>query len=41
MIFSGLSFVIWLIGFIGAVQGSKKPIPVIGDYFQDWFKGIG
>ncbi len=40
-IFSLISFIIWLLGFIGAVQGKKNPIPVVGDYFQEWFKGIG
>ncbi|GAB5399309.1 MAG: hypothetical protein Aureis2KO_08940 [Aureisphaera sp.] len=37
----GVSFVIWLLGFIGAVQGEKKPLPVVGEQFQQWFKGIG
>lgn len=34
-------FVLWLIGFIGAIQGEKKPVPVVGEQFQQWFKGIG
>ncbi|HHC78645.1 MAG TPA: hypothetical protein ENK46_02095 [Flavobacteriia bacterium] len=34
-------FVLWIIGFIGAVQGEEKKIPVLGDMFQDWFKSIG
>jgi len=33
-------FVLWLLGFIGAVQGEKKLVPGIGQMFQDWFKGI-
>ncbi len=33
-------FVLWIIGLISAVQGETKKIPVLGDYFQDWFKGI-
>jgi len=33
-------FVLWIIGFIGAVQGEEKRIPLLGDMFQDWFKGI-
>ena len=33
-------FVLWLIGFIGAVQGEEKRIPLLGDLFQDWFSGI-
>lgn len=33
-------FVLWIIGFIGAIQGEEKKIPLLGDQFQDWFKGI-
>ena len=33
-------FVLWLIGFIGAVNGEKKPIPLIGDKAQTMFPGI-
>lgn len=32
--------VLWIIGFIGAIQGEEKKIPLLGDLFQDWFKGI-
>lgn len=32
--------VYWVLGFIGAVQGEKKLVPVLGAQFQDWFKGI-
>lgn len=32
--------VAWVIGFVGAVQGKKTEIPVIGTYFQQWFSGI-
>lgn len=35
-----LLFVLWIIGFIGAVQGEEKKVPLLGDMFQDWFKGI-
>jgi uncharacterized membrane protein len=34
-------FVFWLLGFMGALQGEKKPVPLLGEQFQDWFKGIG
>lgn len=34
-------FVLWVIGFIGAIQGEKKEVPFLGAQFQDWFKGIG
>jgi uncharacterized membrane protein len=33
-------FILWVIGFIGALQGEEKKIPLLGDIFQDWFKGI-
>ena len=32
--------VFWLLGFIGALQGEKKPVPVLGTQFQEWFKGV-
>ena len=44
-ILSGIFFIILIvlliIGLFGAAQGQMKKIPVLGDYFQDWFKGIG
>ena len=40
-IFSLAIFVLWLLGFIGAIQGEKKPIPALGAQFQEWFKGVG
>lgn len=33
-------FILWLIGIIGAVNGQKKPIPLIGDRAQGMFPGI-
>lgn len=33
-------FVLWIIGFIGAVQGEKKPIPLIGEKAQTLFSTI-
>ena len=34
-------FVLWIMGLISAFNGQKKPIPLIGEQFQNWFKGIG
>jgi uncharacterized membrane protein len=34
-------FVLWVIGFLGAINGEEKRVPFVGDLFQDWFKGIG
>ncbi len=33
-------FVLWIIGFIAAINGQEKPMPVIGKKAQDWFRGI-
>lgn len=33
-------FVLWLMGLIYAAQGEMKPIPLLGKFFQDIFKGI-
>lgn len=32
--------ILWIIGFIGAIQGQKKPIPFIGDKAQSMFPSI-
>ncbi|WP_293790438.1 DUF4870 domain-containing protein [uncultured Pedobacter sp.] len=33
-------FVLWIIGLIAAIQGEKKPIPLIGDKAQTMFPNI-
>jgi uncharacterized membrane protein len=33
-------FVLWLMGLIYAAQGEMKPVPLLGKFFQDIFKGI-
>lgn len=33
-------FVMWLLGIIGAAQGDKKPVFLLGEFFQKLFKGI-
>ena len=33
-------FVFWIISLIGAINGEQKEVPLVGKYFQDWFKGI-
>ena len=40
MVISVALLVLWIIGFIGAIQGEEKKVPLLGDMFQDWFKGI-
>ncbi|GAB5418076.1 MAG: hypothetical protein Crog4KO_31560 [Crocinitomicaceae bacterium] len=31
---------LWVISLIGAVNGEKKELPVLGAQFQDWFKSL-
>jgi uncharacterized membrane protein len=31
---------LWVISLMGALEGQKKIVPILGDYFQDWFKSI-
>src|SRR5690606_26940436 len=33
-------FVLWIMSLIGALNGEKKLTPVLGEYFQDWFKSL-
>ena len=32
--------ILWVIGFIGAIQEEEKEIPIVGKYFQDWFRSV-
>lgn len=32
--------VLWIMSLIGALNGEKKLTPVLGAYFQDWFKSL-
>lgn len=33
-------FVLWIIGFLGAINGKETLVPVLGERFQEWFKGV-
>jgi uncharacterized membrane protein len=33
-------FVFWLMSLIWSIQGEMKPVPWIGERFQDWFKSF-
>ena len=35
-----VAFVLWILSFIGALNEEKKLLPIVGEYFQDWFKSI-
>lgn len=34
------TFVFWIISLIGAANGEQKIVPLLGEYFQDWFKAL-
>lgn len=39
--FANLAMIIlWVMSLIGALSGDKKETPVVGAYFQDWFKSL-
>ncbi len=39
--FLGLAiFILWIIGLVTAINGEEKPLPFIGDLFQDTFRNI-
>ena len=35
-----LGIVMWIMSIIGAASGEEKELPIVGAYFQEWFKGI-
>ncbi|MDO6596516.1 YtxH domain-containing protein [Oceanihabitans sp. 2_MG-2023] len=39
-IFGIVLLVLWIMSLIGALSGEKKPTPVVGAMFQDWFKSL-
>lgn len=32
--------VLWMFGLFGAIKGEMQPIPLLGNFFQKWFKNI-
>ncbi len=35
-----LGVVLWILSLIGSLNGEKNLTPVVGQYFQDWFKAL-
>lgn len=33
-------FAFWLMSLLWSIQGEMKPIPLLGEKFQEWFKGF-
>lgn len=38
----GMVFIVilWIMGLINALNGSEKPVPVLGDKYMEWFKNV-
>jgi len=32
--------ILWIMGLISAVNGEMKEVPVVGKYYQEWFRGV-
>jgi uncharacterized membrane protein len=32
--------ILWSYGIFSAINGTTKPMPILGNYFQKWFKNI-
>ncbi|MDG5490850.1 putative nuclear RNA export factor SDE5 [Psychroserpens sp. SPM9] len=35
-----LTIILWIMSLIGALSGEKKPVFLLGEQFQEWFKSI-
>ena len=33
-------FILWIYGFLGALQGEKRVLPLVGNFFQSTFKSL-
>ena len=33
-------FIMWIMSLISAINGEKKPVFLLGEQFQDWFKSL-
>jgi uncharacterized membrane protein len=39
-IISIIVFVFWILSLVGSIQGEKNETPILGQYFQDWFRAF-
>lgn len=30
----------WIMGVMSAANGQEKPLPILGDYYLEWFKTV-
>ncbi|WP_108424042.1 hypothetical protein [Flagellimonas amoyensis] len=33
-------FILWIMSLIGAINGNQKPVFLVGEHFQNWFKSL-
>jgi uncharacterized membrane protein len=33
-------FILWIYGFMGALNGEEKKVPLVGDFYQNLFKSL-
>lgn len=33
--------ILWIIGLVAALNGERKHVPLLGEKYQEWLKGIG
>ena len=33
-------FILWIYGFVGAIQNEKRVVPLVGDFFQKAFRNL-
>ena len=33
-------FILWIYGFMGALNGEEKKVPLVGDFYQNLFKNL-
>ena len=33
-------FILWIYGFVGAIQGEQKLVPLVGEFYQKLFKNL-
>lgn len=33
-------FILWIIGLMAALNGEEKTVPIMGERYQEWFKGL-
>ena len=35
-----IAFILWVLSIVSALSNEQKAVPVVGDMFQQWFKGL-